>query len=144
MHSVSCRRPSYLGLPSPLDLVSLPRILLSQYHQPNRTHTSSGRRRGRGTRRKHCPKKRRAILVGISYAHSQSDTWWPLDGPHGDVDGFRDLLVRKQSSSPRRVWLDVLSNFIFKGSMGILRTKSPCSMIVPTSQTTCSQLMPIS
>jgi hypothetical protein len=46
--------------------------------------------------------KRRALLVDISYAHSQSDTWWPLESSHEDVDKFRDLLVRKQSSSPRR------------------------------------------
>jgi len=38
--------------------------------------------------------KRRALLVGISYHHSQSDTWWPLENPHGDVDMFKDLLVR--------------------------------------------------
>jgi hypothetical protein len=38
-------------------------------------------------------KKRRALLVGISYAHIQSDTWWPLENPHQDVDLFRNLLV---------------------------------------------------
>jgi hypothetical protein len=37
--------------------------------------------------------KRRALLVGISYAHSQSETWWELEHPHKDVDMFRDLLV---------------------------------------------------
>ena len=36
--------------------------------------------------------KRRALLVGISYSHP-SNTWSPLDGPHGDVDRYRDLLV---------------------------------------------------
>ena len=36
---------------------------------------------------------RRALLVGISYAHSQSDAWWPLDHPHEDVDLFWNLLV---------------------------------------------------
>ena len=39
--------------------------------------------------------KRRALLVGISYRHSQSELWWPLENPHKDVDMFRDLLVRK-------------------------------------------------
>jgi hypothetical protein len=38
-------------------------------------------------------KKKRALLVGISYAHIQSDTWWPLENPHQDVDLFRNLLV---------------------------------------------------
>jgi hypothetical protein len=37
--------------------------------------------------------KRRALLVSISYAHSQSDTWWPLENPHEDVDLFWNLLV---------------------------------------------------
>ena len=36
--------------------------------------------------------KRRALLVGISYSNP-SNTWSPLDGPHGDVDRYRDLLV---------------------------------------------------
>jgi hypothetical protein len=36
--------------------------------------------------------KRRALLVGISYT-SPSNTWSPLDGPHGDVDRYRDLLI---------------------------------------------------
>jgi len=39
------------------------------------------------------PTKRRALLVGISYYHSQPDTWRPLGGPHECVDLFRDLLV---------------------------------------------------
>ena len=42
--------------------------------------------------------KRRALVVGISYVHSQSETWWPLEHPHQDADMFRDLLVRKKSS----------------------------------------------
>jgi hypothetical protein len=37
--------------------------------------------------------KRRALLVGISYAHGPRDTWWELENPHKDVDMFRDLLV---------------------------------------------------
>ncbi|KAH9005354.1 caspase domain-containing protein [Lactarius deliciosus] len=37
--------------------------------------------------------KRRALLVGISYAWSQSDLWWRLDNPHADVDLFWSLLV---------------------------------------------------
>ena len=37
--------------------------------------------------------KRRALVVGISYAHSQSDIWWPLENPHEDVEMFRDLLI---------------------------------------------------
>ena len=36
--------------------------------------------------------KRRALLVGISY-HHPSPIWSPLDGPHEDVDRFRDLLI---------------------------------------------------
>jgi len=38
--------------------------------------------------------KRRALLVGISYAYSQSEIWWPLETPHKDVEMFRDLLLR--------------------------------------------------
>ena len=38
-------------------------------------------------------KKRRALLVGISYAHIKSDIWWPLENPHQDVDLFWSLLV---------------------------------------------------
>ena len=37
--------------------------------------------------------KRRALLVGISYHHSRSELWSPLDGPHEDVDRFRKLLI---------------------------------------------------
>jgi hypothetical protein len=36
--------------------------------------------------------KRRALLVGITYS-SPSNTWSQLDGPHGDVDQYRDLLI---------------------------------------------------
>lgn len=36
--------------------------------------------------------RRRALLVGISYAHSQSE-WCSLENPHQDVDMFRDLLI---------------------------------------------------
>ena len=37
--------------------------------------------------------KRRALLVGISYRHSLSELWSSLDGPHEDVDRFRELLI---------------------------------------------------
>jgi hypothetical protein len=37
--------------------------------------------------------KRRALLVGISYYESQSATWFPLDGPHDNVDRFSQLLL---------------------------------------------------
>jgi hypothetical protein len=40
--------------------------------------------------------KRRALLVGISYHHSPSDIWPPLDCPHEDVDRFRELLIGEQ------------------------------------------------
>ena len=40
----------------------------------------------------HDKPKRRALLVGITYS-SPSNTWSPLDGPHGDVDQYRDLLI---------------------------------------------------
>ncbi|KAI0246856.1 caspase domain-containing protein [Lactifluus subvellereus] len=36
--------------------------------------------------------KRRAVLVGITYC-SPSNTWSRLDGPHGDVDRYRELLM---------------------------------------------------
>ena len=36
--------------------------------------------------------KRRALLVGITYSNPWN-TWSQLDGPHGDVDQYRDLLV---------------------------------------------------
>jgi hypothetical protein len=36
--------------------------------------------------------KRRALLVGITYS-SPSNTWSQLDGPHGDVDQYRDVLI---------------------------------------------------
>jgi hypothetical protein len=40
----------------------------------------------------HDDTKRRALLVGITYS-SPSNTWSQLDGPHGDVDQYRDLLI---------------------------------------------------
>ena len=40
----------------------------------------------------HDKSKRRALLVGITYS-SPSNTWSELDGPHGDVDQYRDLLI---------------------------------------------------
>lgn len=36
--------------------------------------------------------KRRALLVGICYS-SPTNTWSPLDGPHGDVDRCEELLT---------------------------------------------------
>ncbi len=39
----------------------------------------------------HDKTRRRALLVGITY--STSNTWSQLDGPHGDVDQYRDLLI---------------------------------------------------
>jgi hypothetical protein len=46
--------------------------------------------------------KRRALLVGISYHHSPSPIWAPLDGPHEDVDRFRKLLIGEQVFSALR------------------------------------------
>ena len=45
--------------------------------------------------------RRRALLVGISYngAHNQ---WPALDGPHSDVDRFRQLLIGTYSSTSLR------------------------------------------
>ena len=37
--------------------------------------------------------RRRALLVGIEYRGSTSPEWTPLDGPHGDVDRFLELLI---------------------------------------------------
>ena len=39
--------------------------------------------------------KRRALLVGISYANIESDLWPSLETPHQDVDLFWNLLVGK-------------------------------------------------
>jgi hypothetical protein len=36
--------------------------------------------------------KRQALLVGITYS-SPTNTWSQLDGPHGDLDQYRDLLI---------------------------------------------------
>ncbi|KAH9059168.1 caspase domain-containing protein [Lactarius vividus] len=47
--------------------------------------------------------KRRALLVGISYTWSQSDTWWPLENPHADVDLFWSLLVGVYGYSPEDI-----------------------------------------
>ncbi|KAN0136650.1 Caspase domain containing protein [Lactarius tabidus] len=44
--------------------------------------------------------KRRALLVGISYHHSPSDIWPPLDGPHEDVNRFRELLIGTYGYTP--------------------------------------------
>ncbi|KAH9164040.1 caspase domain-containing protein [Lactarius sanguifluus] len=47
--------------------------------------------------------KRRALLVGISYAWSQSDAWWSLENPHADVDLFWSLLVSVYGYSPEDI-----------------------------------------
>jgi len=44
-------------------------------------------------------KKRRALLVGISYRNSKSDKYWPLENPHMDVDMYWSLLVGESFSS---------------------------------------------
>ena len=36
--------------------------------------------------------KRRALLIGITYT-GPHNKWTPLDGPHSDVDRYRDLLT---------------------------------------------------
>ena len=36
--------------------------------------------------------KRRALLIGITYT-GPHNKWTPLDGPHGDVDRYRDVLT---------------------------------------------------
>lgn len=36
--------------------------------------------------------KRRALLIGITYT-GPHNKWSPLDGPYGDVDRYRDLLI---------------------------------------------------
>jgi hypothetical protein len=36
--------------------------------------------------------KRRALLIGITYTNPWN-TWSQLDGPHGDVDQYQDLLI---------------------------------------------------
>jgi hypothetical protein len=47
--------------------------------------------------------KRRALLVGISYQHTQSNMWMPLDGPHEDVERFRKLLLETYKYSPEDI-----------------------------------------
>ena len=43
----------------------------------------------------HVPtRKRRALLIGITYHDSTDPTWTSLVGPHDDVDHFRELLIR--------------------------------------------------
>ncbi|KAH9991896.1 caspase domain-containing protein [Russula vinacea] len=47
-----------------------------------------------GESKAHLPTpKRRALLVGITYHDSTDPIWTPLDGPHIDVDHFRNLLI---------------------------------------------------
>ncbi len=43
-------------------------------------------------RTKDVASKQRALLVGITYT-GPFNTWSQLDGPHGDVDQYRDLLI---------------------------------------------------
>ncbi|KAH9979130.1 caspase domain-containing protein [Russula compacta] len=47
--------------------------------------------------------KRRALLVGISYSLTSSETWSPLDGTHTDVDNFRELLINTYEYSPEDI-----------------------------------------
>lgn len=53
-----------------------------EHHLPDDVHEKS---KDAGT-------KRRALLVGITYTNPWN-TWSQLDGPHGDVDQYRDLLI---------------------------------------------------
>ena len=53
--------------------------------------------------------KRRALLVGISYHHSLSEPWSPLDGSHEAVDRFRELLIGEKSLLP-------LNSYVTRGS----------------------------
>ena len=47
-----------------------------------------------GESKAHLPTpKRRALLVGITYYDSTDPIWTPLEGPHIDVDHFRNLLI---------------------------------------------------
>ena len=45
-----------------------------------------------GDKKDNVTMKRRALLVGIAYS-SPSNTWPSLDGPHGDVNRCRELLL---------------------------------------------------
>ncbi|KAI9440267.1 caspase domain-containing protein [Lactarius psammicola] len=47
--------------------------------------------------------RRRALLVGISYAQTQNETWCSLDNPHGDVDLFWKILVGVYGYSPEDI-----------------------------------------
>ena len=39
------------------------------------------------------PMKRRALLVGITYSNTSSNTWPQLHSPHDDVDNYQKLLI---------------------------------------------------
>lgn len=52
--------------------------------------------------RVHDKTKRRALLVGITYC-SPSNTWSQLDGPHADVDQYRDLLINTYGYRPEDI-----------------------------------------
>ncbi|KAI0293727.1 caspase domain-containing protein [Multifurca ochricompacta] len=54
------------------------------------------------TKREDSTPKRRALLVGISYS-GPFNTWSRLDGPHGDVDHFRELLVGSYGYHPEDI-----------------------------------------
>ncbi len=89
-------------------------------------------------------KKRRALLVGISYSYSQSSVWSSLENPHEDVDVVRNLLVGElYGSTPSGSYDSTPSDFLSKGSMGIHQRTSPCSRTVQDFLTSCNRLGPI-
>lgn len=49
------------------------------------------------------PPKKRALLIGITYHNSTSPVWTPLDGPHVDVNHFRELLIHTYGYSPEDI-----------------------------------------
>jgi hypothetical protein len=46
--------------------------------------------------------KRRALLIGITYTNPWN-TWSQLDGPHGDVDQYQDLLLNTYGYRPEDI-----------------------------------------
>jgi len=46
--------------------------------------------------------KRRALLIGITYT-GPHNKWSPLDGPYGDVDRYRDLLIATYGYRPEDI-----------------------------------------
>jgi len=80
-------------------------------------------------------KKRRALLVGISYRNSKSDKYWPLENPHMDVDMYWSLLVGELFS---------LANLLFRASTSTPQRTSPSSWTAPSTLTTYCRLVPTS